>query len=98
MARSLRLRDKLELAIPQVEQVQAVSAESELWESFEELKGLRDELVHLKERGASNDPDAPSPYGRLILGEADDAPERAAAMIDALWPGFLPARVRAALL
>jgi hypothetical protein len=98
MARSLRLRDKLELAIPQVEQVQALDPESPLWGSFEELKDLRDSVVHLKERGASNDPDVPSPYGRLILGEADDAPERAASIVDALWPEFLPERVRSALL
>jgi hypothetical protein len=98
MARTLGLRDKLELAIQEAEQVQAVGPDSELWASFEGLKDLRDALVHLKERGASNDPDDPSPYGLLLLGEADDAPERAAGIIEALWPGFLPDRVRSVLL
>jgi hypothetical protein len=41
-----------------------------------------------------NNPLKPSAFGPLLLGEASSAPEDAAAVIEALEPGWIPARVR----
>ena len=51
------------------------------WHRFVHLKRLRDDVVHVKERGYSSDPAEPSVYGRLILGEGDECVAEAAALI-----------------
>lgn len=42
-----------------------------------------------------NNPAKPGPFGRLLLGDASKAPEDAAAVIDALEPGWFPEKLRA---
>jgi hypothetical protein len=54
-------------------------------------------LVHVKERGYSTDPDSPSAYGKLMLGEGDRCVEEAIALVQAARPDFLPEHVLAAL-
>jgi hypothetical protein len=67
------------------------------WHRFVHLKRLRDDLVHVKDRGYSNDPAPPSVYGRLILGEGDTCVAEAAALILELRPEFLPPHLQEAL-
>jgi hypothetical protein len=54
---------------------------------------VRNKLVHQR-RNATNDPLKPSAFGRLLLGELSHAPEEAAAVIEALEPGWMPNEVR----
>ena len=67
------------------------------WTRYLALKDLRDELVHIKERGLKNDADDPSAYDRLMLGQADTCVEDAISVVEGAWPGFLPPHVREAL-
>jgi hypothetical protein len=55
MTRELTIEDKLKRAVPLVTG-RHIAGDSRLWEKFTALKQLRDELVHLKERGYSPDP------------------------------------------
>ena len=68
-----------------------------IWSKHLALKNLRDELVHIKERGLRTDPDNPSAYDRLMLGEADSCGEDAVAVVEGAWPRFIPSHVREAL-
>jgi hypothetical protein len=66
-----------------------IARHAALWRKFTELKELRDELVHLKERGYSPDPAAPSAYSRVMRGDATNAPDDARELIYAMegkWP------------
>jgi hypothetical protein len=74
MARELSIEDKLKRAVP-LATGRHVAGDSALWDKFTTLKALRDELVHLKERGYS--PDAESCV--------DDAVEVIHAM-EGSWP------------
>lgn len=88
MARELSIEDKLKRAVPLATRGH-VAGDARLWEKFKALKGLRDELVHLKERGYSPDPDAPSPHSRLMRGDAGGCVEDAAELIGTMegsWP------------
>jgi hypothetical protein len=42
------------------------------------------------------DPERLTAYDSLLIGEADDCADDAMAVIDAVWPGFLPDHVREA--
>lgn len=89
MARQLSIEDKLKKAVPRLADRNAIAGDAKLWARFVALKTLRDDLVHLKERGYSPDPEAPSPYARLMRGDAANAPDDAAAIIQAIlgsWP------------
>jgi hypothetical protein len=90
MARRLNIDDKLKKAIPQLLDRKAVAGDATLWGRFVALKDLRDEIVHLKERGYSTDLDAPSAYARLMQGDAATCPEDAADLIYEIegqhWP------------
>jgi hypothetical protein len=67
------------------------------WDRYLELKFLRDELLHVKERGYDPDPKVRTAYDRLIAGEGDSCVEDALAVVDGAFPGFLPPNVREAL-
>ena len=96
MVRRLSITEKLELAVPLLPDGRA-SKGTAAWGRFVHLKRLRDELVHVKERGYSTDPDKPSAFGQLLLGAADACVEEAVALVLAARPDFLPPHVRAAL-
>jgi hypothetical protein len=89
MVRRLSLSEKLHdlalvLSVPQIKG-------TAVWELFVKLRRLRDDLVHVKQRGYSNDPDAPSPFGQLFRGDATCCVEHARDVILALWPeGLVP--------
>jgi hypothetical protein len=97
LALSVGIDDKLKLIVPEVEGGKHIAGDARIWERYKALKFLRDELLHVKRRGYSPDPDEPSEYDRLVLGEADDCVEDAVAVVEGAWPGFLPDFVQEAL-
>jgi hypothetical protein len=88
---------KLEVVVPAVPGGRHVAGDGVVWDGFLRLELLRDELVHVKSRGYDSDPDEPTGYDRLMLGEGDTCVEDARAVIDGAWPGFLPDHVIDAL-
>lgn len=55
------------------------------------------ELLHVKERGLDADPKKRTAYDRLLVGEADQCVEDAVAVVEGIWPGWLPPHVQEAL-
>lgn len=96
MVRRLRLDEKLDLVAPIVSGRPSIKG-TRPWELFKRLNELRGEIVHVKARGRTADPDIPSALGRLIVGEGATCIEDAAAAIDACEPGWLPQTSRQAL-
>jgi hypothetical protein len=88
MARSLGIEEKLDLVVPKLTRRPSIKG-STPWERFKYLKRLRDDLVHLKERGYSTDPDKPSEFGRLLRGDAVSCVADTVAIFEALEPGWL---------
>lgn len=68
-----------------------------VWERYRKLKFIRDELLHVKERGLDSDPKKRTAYDRLLVGEADSCVEDAIALVEGAWPGWLPPHVREVL-
>jgi hypothetical protein len=58
------------------------------------MNELRGEVVHVKARGRTDDPDVASVLGRLLLGEGSSCIEDAAAVIVAYEPDWLPEPTR----
>lgn len=96
MVRWLSGDDKYKLVFRLVDGGETIAGTT-AWERYLALKDLRDELVHIKERGLQTDADQPSAYDRLMLGEADSCVADAIAVVEGAWPGFLPPHVRSAL-
>lgn len=92
----MSLAEKITRAVPLLTGGSSIKGTS-AWERFRLLRRLRNDLVHHR-RDVFNDPDKPSPFGRLLLGEGSQAPEDAALVIEALEPGWLPSEIREALL
>jgi hypothetical protein len=88
----LPISDKLARAAPLLHGSESIKGTA-AWQKYKRLFRLRNALVHQR-RVAVNDPLKPSAFGRLLLGEASIAPEDAAAVIEALEPGWIPTRVR----
>jgi hypothetical protein len=88
----LPISDKLARAVPLLHGSKSMKGTA-AWQKYKRLFRLRNALVHQR-RVAVNDPLKPSAFGRLLLGEASSASEDAAAVIEALEPGWIPARVR----
>jgi hypothetical protein len=97
LALTLGIDEKLKRVMPQIEGGKHIAGDARIWGRYQRLKFLRDELIHVKRRGYSPDPDEPSEYDRLILGEADGCVEDAVAVVEGAWPGFLPDFVQDAL-
>ena len=89
----LSISEKVSLVVPLLTGRESIKRDATAWQNFRRIKGLRDAVVHMKSE-ALNDPAKPGPFGRLMLGEASKAPEEAAAVIEALEPGWLPERIR----
>lgn len=89
--------EKFKRVVPLLDGAKRIAGDSEIWGRYQQLKFLRDELVHIKQRGNTSDPDDPSAYDRLMLGAGDNCVEDAIIVIDGAWPGFLPDHVREAL-
>jgi hypothetical protein len=88
----LPIGDKLARAAPLLHGSDSIKG-TVAWQKYKRLFRIRNALVHPR-REAVNDSSKPSAFGKLLLGEAASAPEDAAAVIEALEPGWLPARVR----
>lgn len=89
----LPIADKLTRVLPLLTGRDSIKG-TVAWQNFRRINRLRNDLVHMKPE-ALNDPAKPGPFGRLMLGEASQAPEDAAAVIEALEPGWFPERLRA---
>ena len=92
MVRRLRIEEKLAQAVPMLDDARSIKG-THPWERFLHLKKLRDDLVHVKERGYSPDPDERTAYDRLLLGDGDSCARDAYLVITAARPGFLPEHV-----
>ncbi len=96
LVRALGIDDKLKKVMPLFDEGKSIAG-TPTWTRYRGLKFLRDELLHVKQRGYSSDPDEPSAYDRLMLGDGDTCVEDAIAVVEGAWPGFLPDHVRNAL-
>ena len=93
MERGLSLEEKLTLVGPLLTGTVSIKGTT-AWEAFRRVVPLRNDLLHVKSPAvAENDPDNPSPYGRLLLGAGSTAPEDAARVIHAVEPGWIPKEV-----
>jgi hypothetical protein len=97
MVRDLGIDDKLKLVVPLADGGARIAGTTVWDDHYRPLKFLRDELLHVKERGMDPDPEVRTAYDRLMLGEGDRCVENARAVVDGAWPGFLPDEVRKAL-
>jgi hypothetical protein len=89
----LPIGDKLHRVVPLLTARPSIKG-TKAWQDFRRINQLRNALVHMKPE-VLDDPSKPGPFGRLMLGEASDAPEAAAAVLEALEPGWFPERLRA---
>jgi hypothetical protein len=96
LVRRLGLDEKLDLVAPKVSGHPSIKG-TQPWEIFKKLNELRGEVVHVKARGRTDDPDVPSVLGRLLLGEGSKCVEDATTVITACDPGWLPEAARQAL-
>jgi hypothetical protein len=88
----LPLSDKIARAAPLLDHSASIKG-TVAWQKYKRLSRLRNALVHPR-RIAVNDPLKPSAFGKLLRGDGSSAPEDAAAVIEALEPGFVPAEIR----
>jgi hypothetical protein len=96
MVRRLALDEKLDLIVPLVSSRPSIKGRDP-WPRFRRLNELRGEVVHVKSRGRTDDPDVPSVLGRLLLGEGSTCVEDAAAVIVACEPNWLSRAAKEAL-
>jgi hypothetical protein len=92
MVRVLNLDEKFGIAIPMLDIGEAIKGRRP-WERYLHLKGLRDDLVHVKDRGVDPDPAVRTAYDRLLLGDADTCAADAFEIVQAARPGFLGSHV-----
>ena len=64
LVRSLGIDDKFKRAIPLLEEARAIAGDHDVWQRYQALKLLRDELVHVKSRGYDPDPTVLTAYAR----------------------------------
>jgi hypothetical protein len=93
---ALGIDEKLKRVVPLLDQGAAVAGTA-TWERYLALKFLRDELLHVKERGYDPDPDVLTAYDRLMVGEGDRCVEDAREVVEGAFPHFLPEHVLRAL-
>jgi hypothetical protein len=96
MVRRLGISEKLTLAVPLLADGEDFKG-TRPWERYRHLKRLRDDLVHVKQRGDDPDPDVRTAYDRLILGDGDECWQDALSVVRAARPEFLPDHVLQAL-
>jgi hypothetical protein len=96
MVRRLSISDKLSRVVSMLDDGINIKGTGP-WERYRHLKRLRDELVHVKERGYSPDPEELTAYDRLLLGQGDGCVEDAIAVVVGARPTFLPDWVLQAL-
>ncbi|HET7445330.1 MAG TPA: hypothetical protein VFJ57_11775 [Solirubrobacterales bacterium] len=92
----LSIDDKLKQILPKMDGGRKIAG-TVVWERYRKLKFIRDELLHVKERGLYSNPKKRTAYDRLLVGEADECVEDAIAVVEGAWPGWLPPHVREVL-
>jgi hypothetical protein len=92
MARRLNLDEKLDLVVPPARYRRSDQGPT-VMERYIHLKRLRDDLVHVKDRGVDPDRAVLTAYDRLLLGDADSCARNSFDLVQAARPGFLGARV-----
>lgn len=92
MVRRLNLDEKLALVVPMLDIGEQIKGRRP-WERYLHLKRLRDDLVHVKDRGVDPDRAVRTAYDRLLLGDADTCARDAFDIVQAARPGFLGAHV-----
>lgn len=91
LVRWVSVDDKYKRVVPLLQpQCRAIAGDHNIWSQYQALKFIRDELVHVKARGYDPDPEIATAYDRLIVGEGDDCVDRARAVVDGAFPGFIP--------
>lgn len=93
---NLGIDEKLKRVVPKLDGAKVIAGTA-VWERYRELKFIRDELLHVKERGLDVDPKKRTAYDRLLVGEADQCIDDAVAVVEGIWPGWLPPHVQQAL-
>ncbi len=88
MERGLSLKAKFDRVIPTVSGRPSIKGTA-AWETLNRLTEMRNELVHVKNRGYSMDPDEPSIFGRIILGRTLTCVDDALFVVDAAFPDIL---------
>ncbi len=96
MVRSLRISEKLDLAVPMLTGDPSVKGTA-AWESYVRIRRMRDSLVHVKDLGYSDDPDSPSVFGQLLRGYASTCVNDAVSVVIALRPDWLSPAARQSL-
>jgi hypothetical protein len=92
MVRTLNLDEKFGLAVPMLDVGEPIKGRRP-WERYLHLKGIRDALVHVKDRGVDPDRAIRTAYDRLLLGDADTCAKDALDIVQAARPGFLGCHV-----
>jgi hypothetical protein len=92
MVRRLNIDEKLTIVVPMLDHGRHIKG-TRPWERFVHLKKLRDDLLHVKQRGYSPDPDERTAYDRLLLGDGDTCARDAFEIVRAARPDFLPDHV-----
>lgn len=92
----LSIDEKLKRVVPRMDGATKIAGTT-VWERYRTLKFIRDELLHVKERGLDSDPKKRTAYDRLLVGEADQCVDDAVAVVEGIWPGWLPLHVQEAL-
>ena len=88
MVRRLSISEKLDLVVPMATGHDSIKGTA-VWERYVHLRRLRDDLVHVKSTGYAGEPVDPQVYGRLLRGDADEAVQDAARLIQAIAPEWL---------
>lgn len=93
LVRRMNIEEKLTRVVPMLPDGSEFKG-TEPWQRFVHLKRLRDDLLHVKQRGYSPDPDERTAYDQLLLGAGDQCADDAFAVVNAARPRFLPEHVR----
>ena len=96
MIRRLSIEEKLDLVLPKTTGKKSIK-DKEPWPRFKKLNELRGEVVHVKARGQTDDPDVPSILGRLLKGDGSSCVDDAVAIITAYDDTVLPESTQKAL-
>jgi len=85
MERTLSVEEKFDLVVPLVSERSSIKGTT-AWETLQRLIHIRNEIVHVKNRGQSQDPDDPSVFGQMILGQTLECIEDAVEVVEAAHP------------
>ena len=88
MERTLSVGEKFDLVVPLVSQRPSIKGTA-AWESLRRLSHMRNEIVHVKKRGQSQDPEQPSVFGQIVLGQTLECIDDAVNVVEAAFPDVI---------